>query len=77
MSQYKIAEIAIELKEDGTPIYWVHNAGYHPGQGGMEFVYGNFGTPSLEQSLELLKTKLIRDIDLILEKVNQRKNEST
>ena len=77
MSKYKIAEIAIEFKEDGTPpMYWVYNAGYHAGQGGMEFVYGNFGTPSLEQSLELLKTRLIRDIDLILERVREKEDET-
>lgn len=72
MNKYKIAEISIELKEDGTPMYWVYCAGYHAGQGGMEFVYGNFGTPSLEQSLEILKTKLIRDIDIILERVREK-----
>jgi hypothetical protein len=71
MSKYKIAEITIELKEDGTPVYWVYNAGYHPGQGGMEFVYGNFGTPSLETSLDLLKERLVRDIDYILEEIKR------
>lgn len=72
MNKYKIAEIAIEFKEDGTPMYWVYNAGWHPGQGGMEFVYGNFGTPSLETSLDLLKEKLVRDIDDILEQIKKR-----
>jgi hypothetical protein len=72
VSKYKIAEVAIEFKEDGTPMYWVYNAGYHPGQGGMEFVYGNFGTPSLETSLELLKERLVRDLDHILEEIKRR-----
>ena len=72
MNKYRIAEIAIEFKEDGTPMYWVYNAGYHPGQGGMEFVYGNFGTPALETSLDLLKEKLVRDIDDILEEIKRR-----
>ena len=71
MSKYRIADIAIEFKEDGTPMYWVYNAGYHPGQGGMEFTYGNFGTPSLEKSLDLLKEKLVRDIDYILEEIKR------
>ena len=75
MNKYKIAEISIELKEDGAPMYWVYSAGYHAGQGGMEFVYGNFGTPSLEQSLDILKTRLIRDIDIILERVREKENE--
>lgn len=72
MSKYKIAEITIELKEDGTPIYWIYHAGWHPGQGGMEFVYGNFGTPSLENSLDLLKERLVRDIDDILAQVKKK-----
>ena len=76
MNKYKIAEISIELKEDGTPMYWVYCAGYHAGQGGMEFVYGNFGTPSLEQSLEILKTRLMRDIDIILERVREKEDET-
>ena len=69
MSKYKIAEITIEFKEDGTPMYWVYNTGYHLSQGGMEFTYGNFGTPSLEKSLDLLKERLVRDIDYILEEI--------
>jgi hypothetical protein len=72
MSKYKIAELAIEFKEDGTPMYWVYNAGYHPGQGGMEFIYGNFGTPTLTTSLDLLKERLVRDIDYILEEIKRR-----
>ena len=72
MNKYRIAEIAIEFKEDGTPMYWVYNAGYHPGQGGMEFVYGNFGTPTLETSLDLLKDRLMRDIDYILQEIKRR-----
>jgi len=71
VSKYKIAEITIEFKEDGTPMYWVYNAGYHPSQGGMEFTYGNFGTPSLEKSLDLLKERLVRDIDYILEEIRR------
>ena len=74
-NKYKIAEIAIELREDGSPMYWCYNAGMFPAQGGMEFTYGNFGTPNLEQSLEKLKTILIRDIDLILERVKEREKE--
>ena len=52
--KFKIAEIAIELKDDETPIYWVYNYGFHPGQGGMEFVYGNFGTPDFEASIDFV-----------------------
>jgi len=41
----------------------------------MEFVYGNFGTPNLETSLDLLKERLVRDIDYILEEIKRRKSE--
>lgn len=72
--RYKIAEVTIEFKEDGTPMYWVYNSGWHPAQGGMEFTYGNFGTPSLETSLDLLKERLVRDIDDILEEIKKRED---
>ena len=32
MNKYKIAEIAIEFREDGTPMYWVYSAGDHADQ---------------------------------------------
>jgi hypothetical protein len=72
MSKYNLAQIGIEFKEDGTPMYWVYNHGYHPGQGGMEFTYGNFGTPNLEVALDLLKRNLVRDIDYVLEEIKRR-----
>jgi hypothetical protein len=75
MSKYKIAEVAIKFKKDGTSMYWVYNVGYHPGQGGMEFTYGNFGTPDLEMALDILKQNLVRDIDYVLEEIKQRKSE--
>lgn len=75
MSKYKVAEVTIEFKEDGTPMYWVYNAGYHPGQGGMEFTYGNFGISDLEKALDILKRNLVRDIDYVLEEIKRRKSE--
>lgn len=73
--KFKIAEIAIELKDDETPIYWVYNYGFHPGQGGMEFAYGNFGTPDFEASIDLLKTKLNKDLDYLIDTIKKRKEE--
>jgi hypothetical protein len=70
--KFKIAEVAIELKEDGTPLFWVYNYGMHPGQGGTEFAYGNAGTESLETSLDILKINLLRDVDSLLELVKNR-----
>ena len=55
---YKIAEVAIEIQEDGTPMYWIYNYGFHPAQGGMEFCYGNSGSQDLECSIEVLKRNL-------------------
>lgn len=71
--KYKIAEIAIELKEDSNT-FWIYNAGWHPGQGGQEFCWGNLGTDNLDSALELLKNKLTRDIDTIIQEI-RRKNE--
>ena len=74
MTKYKIAEVAIEVKENGEIMYWVSCAGTFSEQGGNAFVYGNFGTPNLEQSLDKMKSILLKDQDLILEKV-RGKNE--
>ena len=75
MNKYKIAEVTVEVKDDGTVMYWVYCAGTFPEQGGMAFTYGNFGTPNLEQSLDKMKTILIKDQDTILEKVKGKENE--
>lgn len=75
MNIYNLAQITIEFKEDGTPVYWVYNHGYHPGQGGMEFTYGNFGTPDLEKALDLLKRNLVRDIDYVLEEIKRKETD--
>lgn len=72
MSRYKIAELAVEIQPDGSLRYWCYNAGMHPSQGGMEFTYGNFGTPNLEQSLDILKSKLMRDESLILDEIKRK-----
>ncbi len=74
MTKYKIAEVAIEVKENGEIMYWVSCAGTFSEQGGNAFVYGNFGTPNLEQSLDKMKSILLKDQDIILEKV-KGKNE--
>lgn len=71
MKRYRIADIAVEF--DGDKImYWVNNVGFHANQGGMEFGFGNFGTNDLEQSLEILKNRLVRDLDVILEEVRKK-----
>lgn len=72
MSKYKIAEVAVEIKDNGEVMYWVYCAGTFPEQGGMQFTYGNFGTPNLEQSLDKMKLILVKDQDMILEAVKQR-----
>jgi hypothetical protein len=74
MSKYKIAEVAVEIKDNGEIIYWVYCAGTFPEQGGMAFTYGNFGTPNLEQSLDKMKRIILKDRDFILEKVKGREN---
>jgi hypothetical protein len=76
VSKYKIAEIAVELKEDGEYVFWCYNLGFHPGQGGMEFCYGNFGTINLEKSLDILKEKLVKDIDTVLAEVRAKVEKS-
>lgn len=70
--KFKIAEVAIEINEDGTTTFWAYNIGYHPGQGGMEFGWGNFGTGDLEDSLSLLKCYLLRDIDELTEMAKEK-----
>ena len=72
MSKYKIAEVAVEVKDNGEIMYWVYCAGTFPEQGGMSFTYGNFGTPNLEQSLDRMKLILVKDQDTILEMVKER-----
>lgn len=72
MSKIRIAEIAIEIKDDDKITYWIYNAGYHPSQGGMEFSYGNSGVSSLEVALDMLKRKLTKDIDEIIETAKKR-----
>lgn len=71
MSKVRLAEIAIELKDDGTETYWIYHAGIHANQGGMEFCYGNAGHQSLDLALEYLNRKLKRDIDLIKDEVER------
>ena len=75
MNKYKIAEVAVEVKDNGEVMYWVYCAGTFPEQGGMAFTYGNFGTPNLEQSLDKMKAILIKDQAMILDKVKDKNNE--
>ncbi len=76
MNKYKIAEVAVEVKDNGEIMYWVYCAGTFPEQGGMAFTYGNFGTPNLEQSLDKMKAILVKDKAMILDKVKDKKNEA-
>jgi len=71
MNKYKIAEVAVELGEDENT-FWIYNAGFHPSQGGQEFCWGNLGTNDLESALDVLKSKLTRDIDTIIEEVRKK-----
>lgn len=75
MNKYKIAEVAVEVKDNGEIMYWVYCAGTFPEQGGMAFTYGNFGTPNLEQSLDKMKLILVKDQDQILKGIAGRENE--
>ncbi len=75
MNKYKIAEVTVEVKTNGEIMYWVYCAGTFPEQGGMVFTYGNFGTPNLEQSLDKMKSILVKDQDIILEKVKEKEDE--
>lgn len=75
MNKYKIAEVAVEVKDNGEIMYWVYCAGTFPEQGGMAFTYGNFGTSNLEQSLDTMKAILLKDQAMILDKVSGRGNE--
>lgn len=75
MNKYKIAEVAVEVKDNGEVMYWVYCAGTFPEQGGMQFTYGNFGTPNLEQSLDKMKKILLKDQDIILERVKEREDD--
>ena len=72
MNRYKIAEVAVEVKDNGEIMYWVYCAGTFLEQGGMAFTYGNFGTPNLEQSLDKMKKILLKDQDMILDRVKER-----
>lgn len=72
MNKYKIAEVAVEVKDNGEIMYWIYCAGTFPEQGGMAFTYGNFGTPNLEHSLDKMKLILVKDQDTILEIVKER-----
>ena len=47
MSKYKIAEVAVEIKDNGEVMYWVSCPGTFSEQRGRAFTYGNFGTPNL------------------------------
>jgi hypothetical protein len=76
MSKYTIAEVAIELNDNGEIMYWVYCAGTFHEQGGMAFTYGNFGTPNLDQSLDKMKKILLEDQDMILEQVKARQDET-
>ena len=75
MNKYKIAEVAVEVKDNGEVMYWVYCAGTFPEQGGMVFTYGNFGTPSLEQSLDLMKSKLLPAQEQIIQRIMEREND--
>lgn len=73
MASYKIANIAIEVKEDGSKIFWVTYAGWHPGQGGMDFGEGSYGFPTLEGALEFYKMKYEKSEEEILRIIKEKK----
>lgn len=73
--RHTIAEIDIEIGDNNEVTYWCYNLGWQASQGGNEFCYGNFGCDNLDASLELLKKKLVRDIDIIIDLAKKRKEE--
>lgn len=72
--KYKIAEITIEIKEDGTPMFWGYSYGFHAGQGGMDFTYGNYGSESIDQILEVMKSKLTKDLNTLVKMAKDKHN---
>ena len=68
MSRYTIAEVAVEVKDNGEIMYWVYCAGTFPEQGAL------FWHPNLEVSLDKMKRILITDQDMILERVKEKEN---
>lgn len=73
MSNYKIADIAVELKEDGSKMYWLTYAGLHASQGGMEFGYGSTGFESMEALLDFYKIKYDQSEDEIISTIKKKK----
>lgn len=73
MSNYKIADIAVELKEDGSKMYWLTYAGLHASQGGMEFGYGSTGFESIEALLDFYKIKYDQSEDEIISTIKKKK----
>jgi hypothetical protein len=74
---YKIADVAIQIDENGKAMFWCNNIGYHAEQGGMCFGWGNFGTDTLDSTLNVLKDKLEKAMPEIMVKIDGEKNGNT
>ena len=74
MSKYKIGEIALEKKEDGTFMYWIYYAGLGPEQGGMEYGWHNLGSEDIHTLTDLLKKRILSNIDHLRERINEKNN---
>lgn len=74
MSKYKIADVSIEIKEDGSKMYWLTYAGLHASQGGMEFGYGSTGFESLDTLLDYYKNKYKKSEDEILKTIKEKED---
>lgn len=72
MKRYKIAEVFIEIDENDITRCMCNYVGYQSEQGGMVFGYGNFGTSSIESSLDILKYKLNEATDEIIQQIKNK-----
>jgi len=73
--KFKVAEIAIEIDDEGNPVFWAYNYGFHPGQGGQELAYGNLGTSDLESTLNCLRVNLTKDENFLVNEAKQKTDE--
>jgi len=72
---YKLADIAMQLKEDGTKIFTVTYAGWHLGQGGMDFGEGSYGFQSMEDALNFYKMKFEKDEEYLTNFIKDKEND--
>lgn len=64
---FKIGTLALELKEDGTVMYWLYGVGTVAGQGGLSFGHMNSGYYSLEDLQKGINRWLERDQNMLID----------